>query len=119
MGRENLGTIVKGGLAGLALVGGLGALGYSYFVPDTIETTVVGTEVKRYNDRDKYLVFTEDGVFENTDCWYRLKFRSSDLQAELMALDEADAKVEITKYGWRIPLFSKYENIIKVKPAGE
>ena len=109
-------SIALTGLAAIAVlgtVGGVGALGYDYFVPDTVETTIVGTEVKRYKGHDKYLVFTEDGVFQNTDVWYRLKFDSSDLQGELMSLE--DQEVLITKYGWRIPFLSKYDNIIDVE----
>lgn len=123
MGHENLVTIAKKGLAGLVLVGalgGCGALGYNYFVPDTIEAKVTGAEVKRYGGKDMYIVFTMDDegethVFRNTDAWYRLKFRSSDLQAEIEALEDTGITVEITKYGWRIPLLSKYENIINVE----
>ncbi len=127
MGRENLVTIAKNGLAGLVLVGalgGCGALGYNYFVPDTIDAKVTGAEVKRYGGKDMYIVFTMDDkgethVFRNTDAWYRLKFRSSDLQAEIGALEDTGITVEITKYGWRIPLLSKYENIIDIQRVGE
>jgi hypothetical protein len=86
--------------------------GYSYFIPDTIRTKVIETQVKRYDNHDKYLVFTDDGVFENTDARYRFKFRSSDLQGKLMKLRGKD--VDITKYGWRFGPTSLYENIVAV-----
>jgi hypothetical protein len=86
---------------------------YSFYFPDTIRTKINETQVKRYHNKDKYLIFTDSGVFENTDAWYRLKFRSSNLQAELMKLKGKE--VEIKKYGWRIPIISGYENILKVK----
>lgn len=85
----------------------------SYLREDSVVTRINETVVKRYGDEDKYLIFTDAGVFENTDAWYRLKFRSSDLQAKIMELKGEE--VEITKYGWRFPPFSWYENIIAVE----
>lgn len=85
----------------------------SYFVSDAVETTIVDTQIKRYDGRDKYLVFTDAGVFENTDAWYRGKFASSDIQRDCMKLK--GKKARITKYGWRIPMSSSYENIVAVE----
>lgn len=64
----------------------------------------------------KYLVFTEDAdgnviVFENTDCLIRGKFNSSDIQGKL----KEGHTYKIVAIGYRIPLFSMYENIIKVE----
>lgn len=87
--------------------------GYSYFVPDTVRTKINETIVKRYDDADKYLVFTDADVFENTDAWYRLKFRSSDIQAQLMK--SKGKELDITKYGWRFGFLSWYENIVGVQ----
>ena len=94
---------------------GIGALTtmYSYFVPDTVQATIVDTQVKRYYNADKYLIFTDNGVFENTDAWYRFKFSSSDMQTEAMQLK--GKQVEIEKYGWRNGLFSWYENVVDMK----
>lgn len=99
----------------VALSSGIGAAGFSYFVPDRVVTRVIDTQVKRYDDRDKYLIFTDDGVFENTDAWYRGKFRSSDLQRDAMKLK--GKKSEIQKYGWRFGPFSWYENVLSIEPA--
>ena len=60
--------------------------------------------------RGKYLVFTENEVFENTDSYLFLKFNSSDLENKLTPGKEYRAKVA----GWRIPFLSMYRNIIKV-----
>src|SRR3989338_6000114 len=84
----------------------------SYFVPDTVVTKVIDTQTKRSNSKDKYLIFTEAGVFENTDAWYRFKFRSSDLQGRIMQLKGKE--VEITKYGWRFGPLSWYENVVDI-----
>ena len=87
--------------------------GYSYFPTDTATTRINETTVKRYDKKDVYLVFTDAGVFENTDAWYRLKFNSSDIQNEITKLKGKE--VEITKYGCRFRPFSWYENIVGVK----
>ncbi len=100
---------VVGGVAVVALLGGAGS---SYFSSDTIDTTLVGTEVKRYDDSDRYLIFTPNGTFENTDAWYRGKFRSSDIQAAAMEL--VGKPVTIEKYGWRLGILSWYENVVDI-----
>ena len=59
----------------------------------------------------KYLVYSDEEVFENTDSWTFFKFNSSDVQNELKAGKEYKVKVA----GWRLPFFSSYRNIIEVK----
>ncbi len=97
----------------VALSSGVVAAGFSYFVPDRVVTRIIDTQVKRYGDSDKYLIFTDDGVFENTDVWYRGKFRSSDLQRDAIKLK--GKKEEIQKYGWRFGPFSWYENVVGIR----
>jgi hypothetical protein len=66
-------------------------------------TNVTGSEVK-------YLVFTKEGVFENSDRIFILKFNSSDLQNQLM-----NKKVcKVHTIGYRIPLLSEYPDITKI-----
>lgn len=59
----------------------------------------------------KYLVFTDIETFENTDSFLRLKFASSDLQGSLKVGETYTAEV----YGWRVPVFSTYRNIVEVQ----
>lgn len=64
----------------------------------------------------KYLVFADDEngnslVFENTDCFIRLKFNSSNLQGQL----KEGHTYKVTVIGYRVPFFSWYQNIIKVE----
>ena len=82
--------------------------------------TVTVTDKDRvYTDKDKeskYLVFCDDDngksvVFENADKWIRFKFTSSDIQGQL----KIGHRYEVTVIGIRLPIFSTYENIIKVK----
>ena len=89
------------------------AVCYSYFVADKVQTVINDTEVKRYNGNDIYIVFTDYGVFQNTDARYRFKFNSSDIQNTCIRFK--DKTVEIKKYGWRIRPLSWYENIVAVE----
>lgn len=83
---------------------------------DTYDITVKEKIVKRYDKSDKYLIFTEtskgqDIVFENTDSLIEGKMNSSDIYGEL----EDGKEYRIWVYGWRVPMFSKYQNIYKVE----
>lgn len=63
-----------------------------------------------------YLVFVdkENGTnseFKNEDNFLRFKFNSSDIEGEL----KVGKTYKFTVVGYRIPIFSEYENIISVK----
>lgn len=88
---------------------------YAYGTHKDTVINVTNTEVKRYNETDKYLVFSDHGVFENTDSLLYFKFDSSDVQNELMN----KGKFKITYYGWRVPFFSIYPNILTASPVKE
>jgi len=60
---------------------------------------------------NKYLVYCEGEVFENTDSFIFSKYDSSDLQGKLVVGTEYTAQVA----GWRIPWMSSYRNIISVQ----
>jgi hypothetical protein len=59
----------------------------------------------------KYLIFTNKGVFENTDSYLQFKFDSSDVYGALKP--ESTYKVKIN--GLRIPFLSMYKNILNVE----
>ena len=59
----------------------------------------------------KYLVYTTDEVFENTDNILFMKFNSSDIYG---VLDEGDCYT-LKVNGIRIPLFSTYRNILSIE----
>lgn len=59
----------------------------------------------------KYLVYTNDEVFENTDEFILWKFNSSDIQNQLAQADSVNLEV----IGWRIPFLSMYRNIVEIK----
>ena len=71
------------------------------------------------NTSSKYLVFADDEngnslVFENTDCFIRLKFNSSNIQGQL----KEGHTYKITVIGYRVPFLSWYQNIIKIEEVG-
>jgi len=83
------------------------------------EITGIITEkvIKRSGDSDdKYLIFVRQEnnemiVIENTDSVLNGKFNSSDIYAIL----HVGKKYVFTTKGYRIRLFSMYQNIIKVR----
>lgn len=77
-----------------------------------ITATVTEKTVKRYNDKDKYIVMTEleDGstmVLEVTDALFAGQFDSSDVYAGIKVGNTYKFDVG----GYRIPLLSMYQNI--------
>jgi len=81
------------------------------------EVTITVTDKERIVENhsssgvdSKYLVFTEDEVYENTDNMIFGKFKSSKLQGSL----KVDSTYNVKVVGWRIGIFSSYKNIIKI-----
>lgn len=112
--------IAVGAVALTAIFGGSAA--YQYGTQDQVTFTVTDKERittgSGENMRSKYIVSTKDQngkieVFENTDAWLQGKFNSSDVQAELEIGKTYDADV----YGWRLPFFSTYRNIVDVEES--
>ncbi len=58
----------------------------------------------------RYLVYTNTGVYENTDSFLFGKFNSSDVHGQL----KVGKRYKCTVAGWRIPFFSCYPNIVGV-----
>lgn len=107
--RSSKGFAVAAVLIGLTIL--VGAVLYSYFISDTIRTRITDaqlTKVDRY-----FMIATEDRPFVNHDAKYRLKFDSGNIQNEAIRLK--GRTVRIRKYGWRIPFFSMYENVVSIK----
>ena len=89
-------------------------LGYpvSYYLSsEEIEITVTKTERINQGEESKYLVYTENETFENTDSWLYLKFDSSDLYGHMKANETYKVKVA----GWRWKFFSSYRNIVALE----
>lgn len=85
-------------------------LSFPYCTADTKTITIESKEVMTSNGNGKYLIFTDSEVYQNTDCWARGKFRSSDLYRKLKVGNTYNVNV----YGWRIPFLSAYKNIVSI-----
>lgn len=84
----------------------------------TVTVTVTDKEVKRTDDKDKYLIYTldEDGktqVFEITDSLFKWRWNSSDLYGKI----EIGKIYKFTICGYRWRLMSIYPNIYEIKLA--
>jgi hypothetical protein len=77
----------------------------------TKEVRVIDSVVKNSMNDSKYLVFTDQGVFQNTDTWYYFKFDSSDIQGKIMQ----GGKFKLSYYGFRVPFFSMYPNLVSAE----
>jgi|SaaInlV_100m_DNA_2_1039680.scaffolds.fasta_scaffold21540_1 hypothetical protein len=78
-----------------------------------VETnTITVTKVENIVDgkNSTYLLFTESEVFENSDCFIRGKFDSSDFYNQFKDL----GTFEVKTYGYRIPFFSMYKNVYEI-----
>ena len=84
---------------------------YSFFVADTVQTRITDAQMTKVDGR--YMIATEYRPFVNYDAWYRFKFDSGTIQNDAVRLK--GKMVKIKKYGWRLPLFSEYENVVKIE----
>lgn len=109
MPRSSKGFAAVGVLLAAVLLLGI----YSYFIPDTIRTRITDAQLTKVDGN--FMIATEDRPLVNHDAKYRLKFDSGNVQND--AIRMKGKEVLIRKYGWRIPLFSMYENVVAIKPA--
>ena len=84
---------------------------YSYFISDTIRTRITDAQMTKVDGR--FMIATEDRPLMNVDVWYRFKFDSGSVQNDAIRLK--GKMVRIKKYGWRIPIYSRYENVVKIE----
>lgn len=98
------------------------SIGYeAIFSFNDTEYTITVTDKERIykgsgDTSSKYLVFGDDDngnslVFENTDCFIRGKWNSSNIQGQL----KEGNTYKVTVVGYRISFFSMYQNIIKIE----
>ena len=80
-----------------------------YLLKERVTATVTKTE----RVSDTYLIFTDKGVYSDKDDWRFLKFNSSDIYGKLSQKIGKLVTFEVT--GFRVPLFSWYQNIIDIK----
>jgi hypothetical protein len=91
-----------------------------YSTSEIVTIKVTGTERitetsgsgKNLTVTSKYLVYTENETFENTDEMFYGKWSSSDFQGKFINGNTFKVKV----IGWRLPFFSAYRNIVEIIP---
>lgn len=86
---------------------------YSYFVADTVTTRITDAQMTKVDGR--FMIATEYRPLVNEDARYRFKFDSGTVQNEAVRLKGSIVKIK--KYGWRIPMLSMYENVVKIHEA--
>ena len=109
MPNSSTGFKVKAVLLGIAII--LVLILYSYFIPDTIRTRTTDAQLTKVDGY--FMIATDDRPLVNHDAKYRFKFDSGNIQNEAIRLKGKE--VMIRKYGWRIPIFSMYENVVSIK----
>lgn len=92
----------------------IGSFAFQRGTKDTVRATVTDKVVKRYDDTDKYLIFTDSETFEITDTIAYGNFRSSDVYGKIKVGETYD----FTVCGWRIGFTSSYRNIVEVQEVG-
>ncbi|WP_431911639.1 hypothetical protein [Nonomuraea jabiensis] len=101
---------------GLALVLGVG------LVFGLVQQSTSRTETITVQDKDRvcdggkdgtcrYLIFTDQGTYENTDTLFAGKFDSSNVQGRM----KVGRTYEVEVRGWRIPFLSTYPNITQIE----
>jgi len=88
---------------------------YSYFVADKVVTRITDAQMTKVDG--KFMIATEYRPFVNYDAKYRFKFNSGTVQNDAIKL--RGKMVKIKKYGWRMPIFSMYENVVKIEEVKE
>ena len=115
--RSNGAGKVGCGILAVAVVGVLGAGVYGLYeaVNPTKDVTVTVTDkvVKNSKNDSTYLIFTDKGVYEDSDSMINGKWNSSDLYNELKVGKTYTLHVR----GIRNHVLSWYPNILTVKPV--
>jgi hypothetical protein len=77
-----------------------------------IKDKQISTETEKDTKKvvSTYLIYTDHGVFRNDDAGWHLKYNSSDFYGNL----DVGKTYRLKVYGWRIPIFSMYPNIVRM-----
>lgn len=105
-------TVIAGCIAFIVLL--LAASAAMHF--GTLDTTTPATVTDKErivsgsgeNQTSKWLIFTDQEVFQNSDSRWALKFNSADFQGRI----QVGQTCTFTVVGWRVPFMSMYRNII-------
>lgn len=82
----------------------------AYSTDKEVTVTITNKENIVSNNDSKYLIFTNNGVYQNSDTMWYWKWDSSDFYNQIEIGKEYTFRV----YGFRIPFLSMYKNIIEI-----
>ncbi len=95
-------------------------LPYQWLTARTLDAVLIkdkqiSTETDKAQNKvtSTYLIYTDHGVFRNDDAGWHLKYNSSDFYGNL----DIGKTYRLKVYGWRIPIFSMYPNIVAMDEA--
>jgi hypothetical protein len=100
-------------LAVILFVGGCAAGCASFYKEDAVSVTVEDKESIAKDGGHEYRVYTEDATYVVKDSIIKTRFASSDDYRNLKVGKTYDCQ----KFGWRIPFFSAFENLIDCREA--
>ena len=86
-----------------------------YINEQTVTCKVKDKWVKRYDEKDVYLISCDDEVYKIEDLLFFGKFDSSDMYASI----DKGKTYKITTTGYRMPYLSEYKNINKIEEVKE
>ena len=109
MQKFSTGFKVKAVLVSIAVI--IVLILYSYFIPDTIRTRITDAQLTQVDGY--FMIATDYRPLVNHDAKYRFKFDSGTVQNDAIRLKGKEVKIR--KYGWRIAMFSMYENVVSIK----
>lgn len=102
------------GAIGLVMAGLLICAMAKPFFKDEILAATVSEKGERCTSRDscKYMIYTDKGVFQNTDSLINWKWNSADFYNDMKVGKTYDLKVS----GWRVaPVLSWFPNVVEFK----
>lgn len=93
---------------------------FPHFFRNTYTVTISNKQMEKQNNKKIYLIYTQTSngnirTFKDVNSIIELKFNSNDIYGGLQLY----RKYQIRTYGFRIPIISCYENIIKVKKIND
>lgn len=83
------------------------------FFKDDVHAVTISEKGERCKSRDscKYMLYTDKGVFQNTDSLINLKWSSADFYNDLKVGKTYDLRVS----GWRVPFLNWFPNVVEYK----
>lgn len=102
----------EGKIVSILVILALIVVGVIFYQQGTVKHRTAKVEEKEavhHGGGTKYLLYPEKGEpLENTDAMFHMKFNSSTIYGEI----EEGECYRFEVYGWRLPFFSMYQNII-------